>query len=457
MTDLNYYSPLTSINESEQNSLGKLHDEFNNAIGIANVSQDTMISSYMSANASKKACYTECPIEQSRKQNSIKNPSKCIPVEGIIQMSGDQTIMPWGRTKNQDYKIWVENCAGMNESECDEAGRCEMKVPTNPECVPDERVGKMKGTSRNNDYTVWELRCGSLNEQECESKTEWPNGSGGRCNNLLKDEAILFKNKVNSCKAGCDLKWPGIQGVDSGQTIGIYTDVNGKKNDITQCGELSKYGQEGFTSAPDPDCTDKFKFRTQMRVHKQLGYKYCYNDKKCTSDDTRQEADKEGLCHKSSWEVHPLTGESLNNWPPASAATSADLVAACQDAGTTNGVNNPEIEPTGDFLITNRKKEKIAISKLQSIQNKVKNSIQLINSTNLNVNSLYKIKNTDLLKQLVSYEQASNKLLNTGSNLNTLGAQQSDSLLKKNSINMNYYLWLTLAISVLGVAIAKIK
>ena len=387
MTDLNYYSPLTSINESEQNSLGKLHDEFNNAIGIANVSQDTMISSYMSANASKKACYTECPIEQSRKQNSIKNPSKCIPVESIIQMSGDQTMMPWGRTKNQDYKIWVENCAGMNESECDEAGRCEMKVPTNPECVPDERVGKMKGTSRNNDYTVWELRCGSLNEQECESKTEWPNGSGGRCNNLLKDEAILFKNKVNSCKAGCDLKWPGIQGVDSGQTIGIYTDVNGKKNDITQCGELSKYGQEGFTSA----------------------------------------------------------------------ATSANLVAACQDAGTTNGVNNPEIEPTGDFLITNRKKEKIAISKLQSIQNKVKNSIQLINSTNLNVNSLYKIKNTDLLKQLVSYEQASNKLLNTGSNLNTLGAQQSDSLLKKNSINMSYYLWLTLAISVLGVAIAKIK
>ena len=87
----------------------------------------------------------------------------------------------------------------------------------------------------------------------------------------------------------------------------------------------------------------------------------------------------------------------------------------------------------------------------------VKNSINQMQSDNFNVNSLYKTKNTDLLKQLASYEQASHKLLKTGANLDTLGAQQSDSLLRKNSVDMSYYLWLTLAISILGIAITKIK
>ena len=58
---------------------------------------------------------------------------------------------------------------------------------------------------------------------------------------------------------------------------------------------------------------------------------------------------------------------------------------------------------------------------------------------------------------MASYEQAGHKLLKSGANLDTLGAQQSDSLLRKNSIDMSYYLWLTLAISILGIAITKIK
>ena len=78
-------------------------------------------------------------------------------------------------------------------------------------------------------------------------------------------------------------------------------------------------------------------------------------------------------------------------------------------------------------------------------------------SDNLHVDSLYKEKNTALLKKLASYGQVSHKLLKAGSNLDTLGAQQSDSLLSKKSIDMSYYLWLTLAISILGVAITKIK
>ena len=57
-----------------------------------------------------------------------------------------------------------------------------------------------------------------------------------------------LKDVIASCKAGCDLKWPGIvqnakgtEGVDAGKTIGRYTDSNGKEHNITQCTDLSKY------------------------------------------------------------------------------------------------------------------------------------------------------------------------------------------------------------------------
>ena len=134
-----------------------------------------------------------------------------------------------------------------------------------------------------------------------------------------------------------------------------------------------------------------------------------------------------------------------------------DMVTACQDSGTQGGVPVPGLEPTGNFLIENRKKEKTTLSKLQSMQRQVKNSINKMQSDNLSVDSLYKEKNTVLLKKLASYGQVSHKLLKAGSNLDTLSAQQSDSFLSKKSIDMSYYLWLTLAISILGIAITKIK
>ena len=134
-----------------------------------------------------------------------------------------------------------------------------------------------------------------------------------------------------------------------------------------------------------------------------------------------------------------------------------DMIYQCKVAGTQGGYPVPGVGGYGNFLIENRKKEKTTFSKLQSMQKQVKNSINQMQSDNFNVNALYKTKNTDLLKKLASYEQASHKLLKTGANLDTLGAQQSDSLLRKNSIDMSYYLWLTLAISILGIAITKIK
>ena len=146
MTDLNYYDPLTSTNEAEQNILGKMQTAFNSAITSSSSSQDTMISSYMSANASRKACYAECP------------------------------------------QGWAA------------------------------------------DTTTWESKV----KKDAADTAATP------------DEGL--KDVIASCKAGCDLKWPGIvqnaagtQGVDGGQAIGRYTGTSGKEHDITQCTDLSKF------------------------------------------------------------------------------------------------------------------------------------------------------------------------------------------------------------------------
>ena len=146
MTDLNYYDPLTTINDGEQNTLGKMQAAFNSAIGSSNSSQDTMISSYMSANTSRQACYAQCP----------------------------------------------------------------------------------QGWS--NDTPTWESQV----KKDTEDTTATP------------EEGL--KDVISSCRAGCDLKWPGIiqntvgtQGVDGGLTIGRYTGTDGKEHDIGQCTDLSKF------------------------------------------------------------------------------------------------------------------------------------------------------------------------------------------------------------------------
>ena len=134
-----------------------------------------------------------------------------------------------------------------------------------------------------------------------------------------------------------------------------------------------------------------------------------------------------------------------------------DFVTACQDSGTRGGKPVPGVKPTGNFLVENRRKERDEATRLKSMQQQIKNSINEMQSKNLEVSSLYRTKNTNLLKQLASYGMASHKLLNMSTNFDTLGAQETDSLLRKKSVDLSYYLWLTLAISILGIAITKIK
>ena len=134
-----------------------------------------------------------------------------------------------------------------------------------------------------------------------------------------------------------------------------------------------------------------------------------------------------------------------------------DMITACKDSGTQGGQDIAGLQPTGDFLVKNRAKEKEAAASLQSMQKQVKQSINMLQADNLKVDSAYKNQSLNLLKKLASYENAKHKLLKSGGELDTLSAIKKDSLLRKNSVSMSYYLWLTLAISVLGFTITKIK
>ena len=134
-----------------------------------------------------------------------------------------------------------------------------------------------------------------------------------------------------------------------------------------------------------------------------------------------------------------------------------DMISACSESGTRGGQDIPGLQPTGDFLVKNRVKEKEAAASLVSMQKQIKQSINQLQGDSLKVAGAYKNQSLNLLKQLASYENAKAKLLKSGRELDTLDALKQDSRLRKNSEGMSYYLWLTLAISVLGFAITKIK
>jgi len=258
----------------------------------------------------------------------------------------------------------------------------------------------MAGTSRNADYNLWVKRCISLGGNKCSNGREWPNGSGGRCETMRE-------SFVGGMKEG----FTGKEG---------YAPLEGDM--VTAC-------QDSGTKVAASSCVPVARIRDMAGTSRDADYNVWAQ--RCLG----------------------LVGNKCSNgkeWPNGSGGR-------CETKVSSQRYPVPGVAPTGNFLIENRKKEKTTFSKLQSMQKQVKNSINQMQSKNLNVNSLYKTKNTDLLKQLASYEQASHKLLKTGANLDTLGAQQSDSFLRKNSIDMSYYLWLTLAISILGIAITKIK
>ena len=128
-----------------------------------------------------------------------------------------------------------------------------------------------------------------------------------------------------------------------------------------------------------------------------------------------------------------------------------------EDAGIVDGKQIPGTTTPGNLLVANRAQVAESVNRLKSTQEQIKKSINQMQSQNLGVNSAYKKQNITMLKKLQSYEIASHNLLNMGVNFDTLNAQAEDSILRKNSVDLSYYLWLSLAISILGFAITRIN
>lgn len=134
-----------------------------------------------------------------------------------------------------------------------------------------------------------------------------------------------------------------------------------------------------------------------------------------------------------------------------------DMVSSCKDAKKTSTIHGVDINPTGDFLVKNRSDEKAAFQKLNTSANNVLSKIKDLQSDRMKVSDEYKLQNTMLLKKLAGYQKSSAELLKSGFDLDTLGGLSEDVMLKKGSSNLSYLIWLTLAISVLGIAITRIR
>lgn len=371
MTELNYYSPLATVNESEQKTLIKMRTAFNAAIEKSNSAQTNMIADYIGDNKSRRLCYTECSKGWSTDTNSfiseIKTdaaPTRDTPSQGLLEVT-------------------------------------------------------------------------------------------------------------NSCKAGCDLKWPKtVQSVASilgiAKTTGLYTSAAGKEHEITHCNDLAQFAPPTDCAVSDyswsicsKDCGPGTKTGTRTIITEpQNGGKACpalsqsqsCNNGSCDPPGPAPATWKSALA-KVPYGSKSFIGGMKEGFTPLQ----GDFVKACEDAGTRGGKRIPGTTKPGYSLVEDRRHETESFNRLKSTQQQIKKSINQMQSKNLGANSLYKTQNIILLKKLASYEQTIHKLLQSGSNLDTLDAQQSDSLLRKNSVDMSYYLWLTLAISILGFAITKIK
>ena len=247
MTDINYYQPLITTNEAEQNTLGKIQAAFKSAITSSNSSQNTMISSYMSANASRKACYAECPKGGSTDTTTWKSEVK---KDAAGTTAGPATIPAATSCSGYDCSIEGQFCPKGSVGASDGNYIC-----TNKKWV---KTDSRPATAIIADATSCSGYDCSIEGQFCPKGSVGASAGNYICTNkkwvktdsrpATAAEATGLKDVIASCKAGCDLKWPGIvqnktrsQGVNVGKTVGRYKGTDGKEHDIGQCIDLAKY------------------------------------------------------------------------------------------------------------------------------------------------------------------------------------------------------------------------
>lgn len=494
MTDSNYYNPLTTVNDSEQKTLRKMHLAFNAAIGKSNVAQNNMISSYMATNESRRLCHSECSKGWSTDTNSwvseIKTdatPTTDTPAQGleeVIDSCKAGCDLKWPGTVLNSAGLRVVKTTGLYTSAAGkehEITHCNDLAQFAPKtnCA----VSDYSWSSCSKD-------CGPGTQTGTRTIITAPQNGGKACPVLSTTRPCQDKPCATDCEVSAFSGWSNCsKKCGPGTQTSTRTVTTAAQNGGKACPALSR-----SQSCNNKPCTS-IRVRTDSfgggaTCPEDHPYVYGNNGQYCciadstandfNTIDKSKRGTKGFACaqKKVGWGggytrcTTPPCKDNLNN--PAAAARQrkegflggmkegytplqGDFVKACEDAGTRGGKRISGTTVPGNLSVENREKEIDMSNRLKSIQQQIKKSINQMQSKNLGANSSYKTQNIILLKKLASYEQASHKLLKTGSNLDTLGAQQADSLLRKNSVNLSYYSWLTLAISILGIAITKIK
>jgi hypothetical protein len=206
MNNERYYNSLNTTNNKEQTLFGQLQKAFTNAISTSKDDSNLMVNEYISAQDKRRKCQKNC--------EEIKNSPSCVSVQDFIYMN-TKTGKNWNYTpgKNIGHRQSSWKC----KSSCSDLG------------------GIGKPTSNN-----WCV---------CKKCKHSPNGLASTLGMLAKigsmgtratpKEAVT--DTINSCKAGCELEWPGILNLDKGETVGRYYTSNKKKHEINTCPDLSKY------------------------------------------------------------------------------------------------------------------------------------------------------------------------------------------------------------------------
>ena len=154
-------------------------------------------------------CSTPCAIEgvpgkksrrikviQANRGNGISCRSKGWTGKGGTLFSGDSSIeinnCNFDKCADYNKRVVRMNWCPSGDPNCnvrrDETGRWNYNKPVEfdaerkSNCIPVSRIRRMANTRRDRDYKLWVKRCKRLRTPEkCISKTEWPRGSGGRC------------------------------------------------------------------------------------------------------------------------------------------------------------------------------------------------------------------------------------------------------------------------------------
>ena len=203
-----YYNPIVNINNKEKGIFSNLQKTFQNSMMWGKTNTTTMVNEYINAQNKRRECRKGC--------NSIRKDT------------------PKGCTSPKDYTYMnTQNGKSWSYKPGKSIGHRQLFWKCKPAC-------KRMGGDGNAVGWNWCV---------CKKCKDTPSTIAGRLGLSAKinsvgtsatpDEALT--DTVNSCKAGCDLKWPGIFNVDKGEKIGKYYSSNNKEHNINTCPELSKF------------------------------------------------------------------------------------------------------------------------------------------------------------------------------------------------------------------------